>query len=184
MDYEEKKNNEAIKEIYDLNKPNLAEQLRNQKVEEYKNKLLTLISSLDELTDESTTKITKYPIPEELLFVIGEDDVKKIDERFIEQLKYIDLSNINFSDCNPILIDPQKLFNKDLSNTVFLDDQTRLNNRFPFNSSSNFENVNLSGSIITTVGPVFVNFKGMIGDSKTFKIGQNIVEVQTNKKIS
>ena len=163
------------------------------KKEQLKAQMLGILHTLDSMTDESTTKIQKYPVSKEVLFIKGVDGVVRIDERFIPVLKYIDLSGygfenvdisgIDFSDCNVIHIDPQKVFNKDLSNTIFIDDQSRINNIFPFNASCNFEGVNLSGAQINIDKPIFINFNGAITDSNTIiKMGDKIIET-TNKKV-
>ncbi len=167
---------------------------RNEKIEQLKMQMLSILTTLDSMNDELNTKIQKYPVSKEVLFKKSEDGVTRIDERFIPVLKYIDLSGfgfenvdisgIDFSDCNVININPQKVFNKDLSNTIFVDDLKRPNNIFPFNASSNFEGVNLSGSQIIIDKPIFINFKGAITDSETVILmnGENI-ELNNNRKI-
>lgn len=170
------------------------EREKKEKVEQLKMQILGILTTLDSMNDESIAKIQKYPVSKEVLFKTGDDGVIRIDERFIPVLKYIDLSGfgfenvdisgIDFSDCNVININPQKVFNKDLSNTIFIDDPKRPNNRFPFNASSNFEGVNLSGAQITIDKPIFINFKGSITDSKTLiQMDNKIIEINNNRKI-
>ena len=166
----------------------------NEKIEQLKMQMLGILATLDSMTDESTTKIQKYPVSKEVLFVTGEDGVTRIDKRFIPVLKYIDLSGygfenvdisgIDFSDCNVININPQKVFNKDLSNTIFVDDLKRPNNIFPFNASTNFEGVNLSGAQIIIDKPIFIKFNGAITDSETLiQMNGKEIELNNNRKI-
>ena len=87
------------------------------------------------------------PINEDFLFDVNPDGSKAIKKEFISILKYFDLSNIS---CNNMIatdidfrftnldIDPQKVFNKDLSYSRFGD-----NNIHKFRS---FEGVSMTGS--------------------------------------
>ena len=173
---EEKNNIEEEKVEKEIEeKKNLDEIKRNQ-IEELQNLVINTLTSLNELIDESKTPIVKYPIPEELLFSY-DNGVKRINEKFIPNLKYLDLSHINFEgidisgidfrDCNPSFIDPQVIHNKDLSNTNFIYDTTRVNNSFPFGVNTDFNGVDLSGANFEINEHTFMTIDGAIMDNTT-----------------
>lgn len=152
------------------------EELKRKQIEELQNLIVNTLNSLNTLIDESNTEITRYPIPEELLFV-EENGVKKIANKFIPNLKYLDLSNIDFKgvdisgvdfrDCNPYFIDPQIIYGKNLSNTSFINDINRINNVFPFGVNTDFNGVNLNGTNIQINSHAFMNFDGALMDDST-----------------
>lgn len=152
------------------------EELKRKHITELQNLVVNTLRSLNSLIDESNTPITKYPIQEELLFSY-ENGVKRIYDKFIPNLKYLDLSlisfdgvdisGIDFRDCNPSFINPQTVNNKNLSNTRFIDDLSRVNNTFPFGVNSDFNGVNLSGANIEINEHSFVKFDGALTDDTT-----------------
>ncbi len=158
---------------------------RKEKMDKIKSEIADLMKSLDELIEEDNAKYKKYFVSEDMLLE-DRKEYKTINYNFIKYLKYIDLSNIDFtnvdvrgidfSDTNPILLNPQIVFNKDLSNTVFISDQTRLNNVFPFGALTNFDEVNLSGASITSDSPIMLDIKKAIIDENT------IIELNNNTK--
>ena len=161
-----------------------AKRRRQEKMDNIKSEIAELMKSLDELIKEDNAKYKKYYISEDMLFE-ERKDYKTINYNFINYLKYIDLSNIDFanvdvrgidfSDTNPILLNPQTVFNKDLSNTTFISDQLRLNNVFPFGALTCFDGVNLSGASITTDSPVMMDLDNAVIDENTkIEIGNNI----------
>ncbi len=152
------------------------EELQRKQIEELQNLIVNTLNSLNALIDASNTEITRYPIPEELLFV-EENGVKKIANKFIPNLKYLDLSNIDFKgvdisgidfrDCNPSFLDPQTIYGKNLSNTSFINDVNRVNNVFPFGVNTDFNGVNLNGANIQINSHAFMNFDGALMDDST-----------------
>ncbi len=152
------------------------EKLQKKQIEELQNLIVNTLNSLNALIDETKTEIKRYPIPEELLFV-EENGVKKIANKFIPNLKYLDLSNIDFKgvdisgidfrDCNPSFLDPQTIYGKNLSNTSFINDVNRVNNVFPFGVNTDFNGVNLNGANIQINSHAFMNFDGALMDDST-----------------
>ena len=152
------------------------EEARAAKEAEIRATLANDIVALAEISKDHKEKIERFKIPEKYLFNI-EDGVRKIDKQFLCGLKFIDLSNvefknvdvrgIDFTECNPILLNPQTVYNKDLSNTSFINDEVQHDNIFPFGPFTSFEGVNLSGASIIMVDPVMVNFNGAITDDST-----------------
>ena len=167
---EKEKAEKVIEEKKDL------EELQRKQIKELQTLIVNTLTSLNELIDESKTEITRYPISAELLFV-EKNGVKKIADKFIPNLKYLDLSNIDFEgvdisgvdfrDCNPSLINPQTIHGKNLSNTSFINDITRVNNVFPFGIYTNFNGVNLNGANIQINSHAFMNFDGAVMDDST-----------------
>lgn len=102
-----------------------------------------------------TSNQSKFKIPSSLLFLVMDDGHKVIKNEFKDRLKYIDLSNINFSNvdirgidftgCNIIYLDPQTVYNKDLSNTTFGGEYS------PFGLTSDFNGVNTNNMNIGTM---------------------------------
>ena len=145
-------------------------------IKELQTLIVDTLTSLNELIDESKTEITRYPISAELLFV-EKNGVKKIADKFIPNLKYLDLSNIDFKgvdisgvdfrDCNPSFINPQTIHGKNLSNTSFINDVNRVNNVFPFGINTDFNGVNLNGANIQFNSHAFMNFDGALMDDTT-----------------
>ena len=89
----------------------------NKKLKLIKDEFDKALNKYSDIVEKESEKIEKLPIPENLLFIIGEEGEKKIDPRFLDNLKEIDLSNISFdnvdvhgidfTDCNPVLLNPQ-----------------------------------------------------------------------------
>lgn len=112
----------------------------------------------------------KIELPSSVLFKNNEEGIKVIDERFIPYLKCIDLkridfnnvlvSGVDFSNCNPMLLDPQTVYDKDLSNTKF--------NTNIFNENTSFEDVNICDTIIILDTDKNINFSGAIGNANTY----------------
>ncbi len=164
--------------------------IKEQKKEELKKIIFSAFNSLNELCDSKTERFSRYTLPDNVLFK-EVDGIKKIDELLLTGLKYLDLShvvfdgvdvsNVDFTDCNPTLLNPQTIYNKDLSNTIFIEDPQRVNNVFPFGANTDFRNVNLSGAKIDIKDPILINFDGIFKDENTSIImnGENIVENRT-----
>ena len=160
--------------------------IKEKKKEELKKVIFEAIKSLNELVDSSSERLSRFNLPESVLFK-EIDGVKRIDKLLLTGLKYLDLSHVifdgvdvsgvDFRDCNPILLNPQTIYNKDLSNTIFISDSSRVNNVFPFGINTNFNNVNLSGAQIEIKEPILINFDGIFKDSDTIITinGENIV---------
>ena len=151
------------------------------------------LNILNDLIDEKHRKIEKYVVPADVLFT-KKNDYKTINNAIKRNLSYIDLSfvdfsnvdvrGIDFSDCNPILLNPQTVYNKDLSNTVFINDSTRVNNVFPFDYSTNFNGVNLDGASITSEDPIFINFDGAyVSDNTNIQIGNRSINNNVKKRV-
>ena len=103
-------------------------------------------------------------------------DYLEIRNQFIPLLKYIDLSlvpfdnvkvsGIDFTDSN-VYIDPQKIYNKDLSNCTF-GDADKMDNIIPFSLYTNFSGVDLRGTVINDPNTEFkYNLDGAIVDENT-----------------
>lgn len=116
------------------------------------------------------------------------DDHLEIRKQFIPLLKYIDLSlvpfdnvkvsGIDFTDSN-VYIDPQKIYNKDLSNCTF-GDADKMDNSIPFSLYTNFSGVDLSGTVINDPNTEFkYNLDGAIVDDNT---SINLVKFSGNDK--
>ena len=128
-------------------------------------------------------KITKkIELPNAVLFSKDADGVKVIDERFIPFLKDLNLSkndftdvsviDIDFSNCNPKLLDPQTVYNKDMSGVKF--------NTIPFNKNVSFKGVKLSDAIIIVDDDIDINFNGAYGSPNTFiNINNNQIRLYT-----
>jgi len=148
---------------------------------------------LNDLIDEKHRKIEKYVVPADVLFT-KKNDYKTINNAIKRNLSYIDLSfvdfsnadvrGIDFSDCNPILLNPQTVYNKDLSNTIFINDSSRVNNVFPFDYSTNFNGVNLDGASITSEDPIFINFDGAyVSNNTNIQIGNRNINDNVKKRV-
>lgn len=135
------------------------------------------LNKYSDIVEKESEKIEKLPIPENLLFIYGEEGEKKIDPRFLDNLKEIDLSNISFdnvdvhgidfTDCNPVLLNPQTVWKKDLSGTTFISDPSRPNNVFPFGARTDFYGVNLKGATIKTEDLIYLELYGAEMDEDT-----------------
>ena len=135
------------------------------------------LNKYSDIVEKGSEKIEKLPIPENLLFIYGEEGEKKIDPRFLDNLKEIDLSNISFdnvdvhgidfTDCNPVLLNPQTVWKKDLSGTTFISDPSRPNNVFPFGAKTDFYGVNLKGATIKTEDLIYLELYGAEMDEDT-----------------
>ena len=152
-------------------------ELARKKLEEAKNNIAIALSSYALLAASETEKFEKFKMDDNILFTNGEDGVKRIDPRFLDNLKVIDLSSTNFddadvhgidfTDCNPVLLNPQTVWNNDMSGTTFVLDSSRLNNTFPFGSETNFYGVNLRGAKIIAEDLVYLNLYGAEMDEET-----------------
>lgn len=193
-DQELKKEVEKEKAEKALEEKKRLEELQKNQIEELQNLIVNTLTSLNALIDESNTKITRYPIPEELLFV-EVNGVKKIADKFIPNLKYLDLSNIDFKgvdisgvdfrDCNPSFLDPQTIHGKNLSNTSFVKDVNRVNNVFPFGVNTNFNGVNLNGTNIQFNSHAFINFDGAVmNDSTVINYNYPVDTEEVNKGLT
>lgn len=152
------------------------------------------LNKYSDIVEKGSEKIEKLPIPENLLFIYGEEGEKKIDPRFLDNLKEIDLSNISFdnvdvhgidfTDCNPVLLNPQTVWKKDLSGTTFISDPSRPNNVFPFGAKTDFYGVNLKGATIKTEDLIYLELYGAEMDEDTLIIikGEVISNVATKTR--
>ena len=130
-----------------------------------------------ERLDKSFDDRVKIKLDEKTIFRNTEYGYKVINEHIKDMLEYIDLSGVSFEDvlvsgvnfkgCNPLLLDPQKVWNKDLSNTVFYNDLIYIND-FPFDYFTDFNGVNISGALIESNGKT-LNFDGAIKENKVIK---------------
>ena len=134
--------------------------------------MLFRLSSLKEKEDN----YERINISSDLLFV-KVDDHLEIKKDFIPYLKYIDLSlisfdnvyvsGIDFTDSNVSMINPQNVYNKDLSHCTF-DDCDKKDNSIPFNFYTDFNGVDLRGTVINDKNCDFeYNLKGAIVDQNT-----------------
>ena len=135
-----------------------------------------IYEALKELDGIPLDQISRYPLPEKL-FIEQVGDHKEIVEKYKPLLKYIDLSfvtfedvdihGIDFTDCNTIMIDPQKVYDKDLSECKF--EHTDVKGHLPFSISTSFDGVKLNGTRIidNDMAMTSENFKGAITDDKT-----------------
>ena len=149
----------------------------NEKLIHIKDEFDKALNKYSDIVEKKSEKIEKLPIPENLLFIIGEEGEKKIDPRFLDNLKEIDLSNISFdnvdvhgidfTDCNPVLLNPQTVWKKDLSGTTFISDPSRPNNVFPFGAKTDFYGVNLKGATIKTEDLIYLELYGAEMDEDT-----------------
>lgn len=152
----------------------------NKKLIHIKDEFDKALNKYSDIVKKESEKIEKLPIPENLLFIIGEEGEKKIDPRFLDNLKEIDLSNISFdnvdvhgidfTDCNPVLLNPQTVWKKDLSGTTFISDPSRPNNVFPFGAKTDFYGVNLKGATIKTEDLIYLELYGAEMDEDTLII--------------
>lgn len=129
--------------------------------------------------------VKKIAVPDIILFDKDDEGIKVIDKKFIPYLKNMNLSNnifdnvcvkdIDFSDCNPKLLDPQTIFEKDLSGTKF--------NSYPFTKNVSFENVNLSDAIIIIKEDVDINLENAFGSVNTYvNINNKEIEIRVKNK--
>ena len=149
----------------------------NKKLKLIKDEFDNALNKYSDIVEKGSEKIEKLPIPENLLFIYGEEGEKKIDPRFLDNLKEIDLSNISFdnvdvhgidfTDCNPVLLNPQTVWKKDLSGTTFISDPSRPNNVFPFGAKTDFYGVNLKGATIKTEDLIYLELYGAEMDEDT-----------------
>ena len=149
----------------------------NEKLIHIKDEFDKALNKYSDIVEKESEKIEKLPIPENLLFIYGEEGEKKIDPRFLDNLKEIDLSNISFdnvdvhgidfTDCNPVLLNPQTVWKKDLSGTTFISDPSRPNNVFPFGAKTDFYGVNLKGATIKTEDLIYLELYGAEMDEDT-----------------
>ena len=166
----------------------------NKKLKLIKDEFDKALNKYSDIVEKESEKIEKLPIPENLLFIIGEEGEKKIDPRFLDNLKEIDLSNISFdnvdvhgidfTDCNPVLLNPQTVWKKDLSGTTFISDPSRPNNVFPFGAKTDFYGVNLKGATIKTEDLIYLELYGAEMDEDTLIIikGEVISNVATKTR--
>ena len=121
-------NREAVvkKEELEKARKRLIEEKR-KKVEEKINELLSLIESAEKLGVNPTSLYCKIPITREELLVEIEDHFE-INRKFVEYLRFLNLSQVDFSNVKCSGIDfrhsgariyPQKVYNKDISNSIF-----------------------------------------------------------------
>lgn len=99
---------------------------------------------------------SKGKITPEILFQVMDDGHKIINPKIKNNLKYFDLSNIDFTNtdlsgidftgCNIKHIDPQTIYNKDLSNTTFRGVY------LPFDITTDFNDVNTENIDIDILG--------------------------------
>lgn len=182
---------EKFKNIY-KNVPPYKELYGDKKIEEKKYELNEVIdiSKLKEkiynALEKSNSKITKkLEIPDMILFCKNNDGIKVIDEKFLPYLKNINLStnifdnvwvkDVDFSDCNPKLLDPQTVYEKDLSGTKF--------NSYPFIKKVSFENVNLSDAIIIIKEDVDIDLSNAYGNISTYvNINDKEIEIRVKNK--
>ena len=118
------------------------------------------------------------------------DDHFEINENYINDLKYVDLSGvdfkdvlvsgIDFTDTNINFFDPQKVYKKDLSYCKFGDIDIK-DNDVPFSHYTNFNGVNLCGTVIFGDSDFQFNLKGAITDNNT-KIIYDHSALKYNKK--
>ncbi|MDO4995796.1 MAG: hypothetical protein Q4E69_01325 [Bacilli bacterium] len=149
-------------------------------VEENNKKVLI---SKDDLYD-------RVKISNDLLFK-RVDDHFEINEYYINDLKFIDLSNvdfkdvlvsgIDFTDTNINYFDPQKVYKKDLSYCRFGDIDMKDNN-IPFSHYTDFNEVNLCGTVIYGDSDFRFNLNGAITDSNTNIIYDHSVQKYNKKK--
>ncbi len=157
-----------------------------QKLDEIRTRIA---EGIKEAANTTSTKIDRFPIPDYILFITGEDGVKRIDPRFLSDLRYIDLSTtffddvdvrgVDFTGCNPKLLDPQKVYQKDLSGTTFTSDFETISD-FPFNINTKFNGVKLYGTKIEAKNDTFLELYGAELDENT-KITVNGVELSNRE---
>lgn len=171
---EQRRKFKDVDEVKNEVERNLEQEKLNEKKKEeiYKNIMNALeniknsTEQLEKINGVETVKNLYHTIniPEEMLIKQIEDH-KEISSEFLQFLRFINLSTIDvtnlkvsgidFRNTN-IIIDPQKVYNKDLSNSKFED----------LNLSGNFKDVNLSGADISKE-KMPVGIEKAITDEKT-----------------
>ena len=149
------------------------------------------IESIKQKVFDSLEKINgkvskKLEVPDAILFSY-EDGIKIIDKRYLKYLKCLNLSKnnfnnvkvsgVDFSDCNPKLLDPQTIYDKDLSGTKF--------NSFPFYKDVSFNAVDLSDAIIIIPDDIDIDFSNSFGNVNTFvNVNNKNIEIEIMGKRS
>jgi hypothetical protein len=159
-----------------------------QKLDEIRERIA---EGIKEAANTTSTKIDRFPIPDYILFITGEDGVKRIDPRFLSDLRYIDLSTtffddvdvrgVDFTGCNPLLLNPQTVYESDLSGTTFYSDEDTVAD-FPFNVGTKFNGVKLYGTKIEAKNDTFLELYGAELDENT-KITVNGVELSNREPV-
>ena len=143
-----------------------------------RDRLVKIDSNISESFDIKVNSDGDYDrvcVPNDLLFK-RVDDHFEINDTYKDNLKYIDLSNIDFTnvlvsgidftDTNITYFDPQTVFKKDLSYSSFGDIDNKDNN-IPFSIYTDFNGVNLCGTVILGDSDFRFNLDGALTDENT-----------------
>ena len=144
-------------------------------IEDLENQISDMLFRLASL-NEKEDNYERINISSDLLFV-KVDDHLEIKKDFVPYLKYLDLSlisfdnvyvsGIDFTDSNVSMINPQNVYNKDLSFCTF-NDYDKKDNSLPFSFYTDFDGVDLRGTVINDKNCDFeYNLKGAIVDENT-----------------
>lgn len=146
----------------------------SKKIEETHKSIENMANKYGELNEEKDD-YERIVVPRKLLFN-NVDDHLEINKNYIDSLKYVDLSNISFdgvlvsgvdfTDTNINCFNPQTVYNKDLSYCSFGDKDIK-DNSIPFDLYTDFNGVNLCGTVILGDSDFMYNIDGAITDSNT-----------------
>lgn len=162
--------NEAI-DNYRCLHDNFIYKMFNNKYKNVNYLLYQQASDKEEIITDERIKVSK----DVLLKTV--DDHLEINENYINNLKYIDLSEIDFenvlvsgvdfTDTNVVKLNPQNVYGKDLSFCSF-----NSSDSLPFSKDTDFNGVNLRGTIILDKNNTKYNLKGSYVDSNTIIINK------------
>ena len=159
----------CYRKVIDMNLNDLTKS-NDKDLDNARKAFLISLKSFIPLKDEGILK-HRRPISSLYLFEDYQDH-KEVVEEFKKYLKYIDLStisfdnvnveDIDFSECNPLMLRPSTVYNKSIKGTIFTNSDDK---DFPFKINTAFKGVNLYNTIINS--NININIDGALTNENT-----------------